>query len=142
MACEKRPIGEPDAAPHSAVPVVAPLAFYLASSTKGLNLTLEAEAAGAPSGWVVCSPTRSSPPGVRPLFWPLPERRFGASVSCWYRDYHARPIALVEHAALLGATAWLLSRDSGNSQRLGTALIRFRVRCFEEGWIQAKKEVL
>jgi hypothetical protein len=37
LACEKRPFGEPDAVPHSAVPVVAPLAFFLASSTKGLN---------------------------------------------------------------------------------------------------------
>jgi hypothetical protein len=79
---------------------------------------------------------------VHPLFLPLSERRVGAPVSCWDRDYHARPIALVKYAALLGATAWLLSRDSGNSQRLGTVLIRFRVRCFEEGWIQAKKEVL
>jgi hypothetical protein len=79
---------------------------------------------------------------VHPLFWPLSERRFEGPVSCWDRDNHARPIALVEHAALLRATAGLLSRDSGRSQRLGTALIRFRVRCFEEDWIQAKKEVL
>jgi hypothetical protein len=64
MACEKGPFGEPDAAPHSAVPVVAPLAFYLASSTKGLNPHWKLMRLALLLGWVTCSLTRSSPPGM------------------------------------------------------------------------------
>ena len=57
---------------------------------------------------------------ARPLFWPLSGHCFEGPVSYWWdRDNHARPFALVEHAALLVATVQFLSWVLAHSQRFG-----------------------
>ena len=111
-ACEKGPFGGPDAALHSALPVAALLALYVAPGMRGRD------GRGALLafllGWAghVLADALTHAGDARPVLWPLSRRRFGGPISYWDRAHHARPFALLEHAALLVLIVRLLSRGS------------------------------
>ena len=109
-ACEKGPFGGPDVALHSALPVAALLALYVAPEvrrhdTRGTLLAFLL-------GWVghVLADALTHAEDARPILWPLSRRRFEGPISYWDRAHHAHPFALFEHATLLLVAVWLLSR--------------------------------
>jgi hypothetical protein len=106
-ACEKGPFGAPDAALHSALPVVTLLTLQLASGARGNRARL---AFGL--GWAahVLADALTHAEDARPILWPLSRWRFRSPVSYWDRSRHALPFALVEHRAVLLVTIRLISR--------------------------------
>lgn len=106
-ACEKGPFGAPDAALHSALPVVVLFALHLTSGAgrgrTGLTFIL---------GWAahVLTDALTHAGDARPILWPLSKRRIRSPVSYWDRSRHALPFTLVEHGAVLLAAVRLISR--------------------------------
>jgi len=113
-ACEKGPFGGPDAAPHSALPVVLLLALRKTSGAK------DPRSMAFLLGWAghVLADALTHAEDARPILWPLSKRRFASQISYWDRAHYALLFALVEHAALLLLAARMLrSRKTGPPTR-------------------------
>ena len=108
--CGRKLFRGPDAALHSALPVAALLMSY--STTEARARDPRGAFLAFLLGWtghvIVDSLTHGE--DARPIFWPLSKRRFVSPISYWDRAHHARLFSLAEHATLLVAVAWLLSR--------------------------------
>jgi hypothetical protein len=111
-ACERGPFGAPDAILHSALPVVTLFALY---GTTGLKKhDPRGTLCAFLLGWAghVLADALTHAEDARPIFWPFSGWRFGSPISYWDSTRHARAFALVEHAAVLLAAAWMLGGGS------------------------------
>ena len=111
--CGRKLFCGPEAALRPALPVAALLAVYTAPDTRARDPrgALLAFLLGWTGHVIVDSLTHAR--DARPISWPLSKRRFASPISYWDRVHHVRLFSLGEHATLLVAVAWLLSRGSG-----------------------------
>jgi hypothetical protein len=133
-----------DAALPSAVSVVALASIWSGIRREGAEPTPTGEAAGATSPMVACSTLRSRTPGMRARSSGHSQGTASRVLSPTSGTVTTTPApsrsSSTRHCSWLRCSSchrFLLTRSG-----LGTALIRFRVRCFEEGWMLAKEEVL
>ena len=133
-----------DAALPSAVSVVALLAFGLVSGAKGLNPRRQVKLPALLLRMIACSTPRSRTPGMRARSSGHSQGTASRVLSPTGGTVTTTPApsrsSSTRHCSWLRCSSchgFLLTRSG-----LGTALIRFRVRCFEEGWMLAKEEVL
>ena len=111
---------------------------------EGAEPTPTGEAAGATSPMIACSTPRSRTPGMRARSSGHSQGTASRVLSPTGGTVTTTPApsrsSSTRHCSWLRCSSchgFLLTRSG-----LGTALIRFRVRCFEEGWMLAKEEVL
>jgi hypothetical protein len=105
-ACERGPFGTPDAALHSAVPVLLLLALTAGMRPSGRRAAPRLLLAG----WAghVAADALTHADDARPVLWPVSGLRLRSPVSYWDSSRFALPFAALEHAATLAAAWWLL----------------------------------
>lgn len=99
--CGRTLFSRPDAALHSALPVLTALALY---GTLGIRRRRKDHALTAfLLGWAghVAADALTHGTDARPILWPVSSYRFESPISYRERDRHALPFTLIEHAALL-----------------------------------------
>ena len=105
-ACERGLFGAPDAALHSAVPVLLLLALTAGMPPSARRTALRLFLLG----WAghVGADALTHADDARPVLWPVSGLRLRSPVSYWDRSRSAGPFAVGEHALSLAATWWLL----------------------------------